>query len=453
MSSLFVTQTRMSEIRLVDPAMPASRERLMGLARAHLDPEEIANVDRLFADPERVRSGDGTDWYTDVDGEPGPLGDLPEAARGPYLDQVGAICARLRALADRLEQSPESQADARFLRAAISVPDNERYVFAIGDQAVLVGWAHRPGVEGAAAVPAGRWVEQRRQDEPPRAAPSAGAATGAALGAAGAVPVRAPTDATILRSGVAAPFPWLAWLLWAVFLLLLAIILYLMLSACSAGLPRTALAERLGLWARCPLPVAAAQTPIREAEAESAALRQAIREAELALARDAQECRIERIEEAERRAAAIPPEPAPQPEVPETDEAMDDLDERIEDAGGSRGAVQVILTWDGPADLDLSVSCGSETISYNSEQGCAGGELDVDANYDVDMDRPVENIQWGTPPPPGTYDVSVRNPNNNGDPRAEIPFEVTIREGDEVTRHRGAVRPGGRVEIPGFRIQ
>lgn len=74
------------------------------------------------------------------------------------------------------------------------------------------------------------------------------------------------------------------------------------------------------------------------------------------------------------------------------------------------GEVQITLTWDNGADMDLSVvEPNGESISYSSRSSSTGGQLDVDSNYPCGENQfSVENIFW--PPngaPAGTYRVGV----------------------------------------------
>lgn len=74
----------------------------------------------------------------------------------------------------------------------------------------------------------------------------------------------------------------------------------------------------------------------------------------------------------------------------------------------------VTLIWDDASDLDLQVTCpdGGKAGVAAPSPGCGGGVLDVDANgYGSGglrmMDRPVENIRFGSSAPPGSYGIRV----------------------------------------------
>jgi len=432
MSTFRIAQTSSGQIRPIDARVALVRGRLIALAREHRGELLAKRVASTYADPEAVQGSDTTDWYTDLDGTPEPLNMLSEAVREEVLNEVGALRADLEGLADELEQTRAGVGDARFIRAATRIPDNESYIYVVGGAPVLIGWGHRAAVVGSAPVAAGRWMPSR---------PPMGDADG--IGAAQAAPTVPVSTPVVLAGASIVPLPWLAWLLWLIFLLLLFAIVWLMLSACSAGWPGTTLAERLGLLNRCPGRTAVAMVLVTSEEDRARDLRNRIGEAERVLARDARQCRVDRIREA--RAGALPPVAPVQP-------AMDDIDQRIADAGGQSGAFQIILDWDGPADLDVHVDCGNDRIYFGNKRGCSGGELDVDANFNENMENPIENVVWDNIPPPGNYRVEVQNYDNNGDPRTAIPFRVVVRQGDRETVHEGRASPGGILRVTDVQV-
>lgn len=75
------------------------------------------------------------------------------------------------------------------------------------------------------------------------------------------------------------------------------------------------------------------------------------------------------------------------------------------------GDVQVTLTWESPADLDLHINDPwGEDIYFNNQIAESGGELDYDANAACSeaQARPTENIHWPYgEAPDGRYDLSV----------------------------------------------
>lgn len=424
MSTSFVTETPYAQIKPVDPGLTAGVQQLRQVLRRHFDADEAERIALCFADPVSGGTRAAVDWYSDRPDDPEPLADLPPDTAEAVLAAVGAIRATLTEKADALEAEGAHPQDVRILRAATQVPSNEIAVYAAGEQPVLVGWGYQSAEPGATPVPAGKWVPRKAQ---PAQDPEVAEPAGTVLASG---PVAAAPAAVAARG----PFPWLAWLLWLVFLLLVLAIAYILLTACSVGAPGRALVERgYGFWNRCP-PMAVADTAAQDRQA---ALREAIRDAEIALAQEAQACRVETL----RQAQLTPPVPAPDPDVapeqpgdPSVEEAMD----RVREAGGAEGPMQIILEWDGPADLDLHVECGSSRVYYGRRAAC-GAELDVDAQHVVQMDEPVENIVWADDPPPGRYRVSVDNVTNNNDPRAAIPYRVIVRRADSVETHDGSI--------------
>ena len=72
----------------------------------------------------------------------------------------------------------------------------------------------------------------------------------------------------------------------------------------------------------------------------------------------------------------------------------------------------VTLIWDDASDLDLQVTCPGGGRAGVASPGCGGGVLDVDGNgYGSGglrmMDRPVENIRFGSSAPRGSYGIRV----------------------------------------------
>ena len=73
------------------------------------------------------------------------------------------------------------------------------------------------------------------------------------------------------------------------------------------------------------------------------------------------------------------------------------------------GELQVNLTWNTDADLDIHVfePSGNE-IFWNNTVSSTGGQLDLDANVGCG-NVSVENIFWDQIPPVGTYTVAIEN--------------------------------------------
>ena len=450
MSSYFVAETLLSRVRPVDAGLRPSLYELKQALQRHLEPDEAAEIAEAFSDPVAGEGRAAIDWYTDRPEDTIAVSELPPEEASAVLEAVGALRARLRDVVDTLRESGGHPQDAKILTAAVNVPSNERYIYSSGGKPVLVAWGYQLAEAGALPVPAGKWVERKPAVQNERDRGKGAAEVG-----------------TVLASGpvaaAAGPFPLLALVLWLLFLGLVLAIAYVLLTACSIGYPHLSLTQRgLNILNRCPVPVVSAAIQIEQETDREAALRNAIRDAELAVARDAQGCRVERIREAE----LAPPPPVveeppvgearrpeePQPERDRNEEAEEAL-ERVRDAGGQEGEFQIILEWDGPADLDLYIDCEGGGIAYNRRQNCAGGTLDVDANHEVNMDQPVENVHWGTNPPPGDYGIRVRNAKSQGDNRPQTPFKVHVRRGNEVETYEGAIGPRESVDVTRLTIE
>lgn len=124
---------------------------------------------------------------------------------------------------------------------------------------------------------------------------------------------------------------------------------------------------------------------------------------------------------------------------------QDDIDERLDREDAKSGAIEVTLAWDGPADLDLSVTCPGgptigQTIMFNNKRAC-GGEHDIDMNAGSNTsDRPVEHITWADgAAPPGEYKVNV-NYYMTHDAPSTIPYTVEIKIDDKVKRLSNTVQ-------------
>jgi hypothetical protein len=380
----------------------------------------------LFAEPVASPRGDAIDWYSPVPGAGRRLADLsPDEAR-ILRDRLAELVAAVFAHADRLAASPDaaSQNLAQALRNALEVPD-ETAIFAVGDQPVLINWAHRRDVRQAPQGLLQAMVASRAPAAPnpvaPPAAATAAAAPAAAAPAADEPAARRPSD-------------WLWWAVAAATGAAMAAALWLLVAPCGLAGPS---------WLnRCP-------APAEEAVVDPAlGARRAQLEAEIAA--------LERRALAAERAcepAPPPPPPAPapapaavRPSPPPAPPAPDEIDRRREDAGGQEGELTITLVWDSTADLDLYVACpGGGEISYERPTACGGGRLDVDANVRRRTTTPVENVFFGEGAPRGTYRVRVNMFDDGGRGGSVHPFTVRIDIGGRRQTFRGEVSARQRV--------
>ena len=90
---------------------------------------------------------------------------------------------------------------------------------------------------------------------------------------------------------------------------------------------------------------------------------------------------------------------------------------RLSNAAVAFGEVQVTLSWDSDADLDLHVVApGGEEIFSGQAMGASGGVLDFDSHCSGPDPRPFRNehFAWAGAPPAGAYVVRVSHRQNCG---------------------------------------
>ena len=91
----------------------------------------------------------------------------------------------------------------------------------------------------------------------------------------------------------------------------------------------------------------------------------------------------------------------------------EDMRQRLDEAGGEEGEIELALSWDNINDIDLHcIDPTGHRISHHNPDPPTGGKMDVDANRNrsVATKTPVEHIQWkaGTAPL-GEYRVYVHH--------------------------------------------
>ncbi len=100
--------------------------------------------------------------------------------------------------------------------------------------------------------------------------------------------------------------------------------------------------------------------------------------------------------------------------APERCNAVDDDCDGVidEGCGYSSGGVQITLTWNTEADIDLYVTDpAGETIHYRKPRTASGGRMDRDARgacEETPKTSRVENVYWSaTDPPRGDYHIDL----------------------------------------------
>lgn len=375
-----------------------------------------AEAAQIFAEPVPAPDGGAIDWYATIPGRARRLSDVPADEADALRVRLGAVVDRIGDLADRLAagQDPESRRLAEALRHAVEIPD-ESSIFAVGDRPVLTNWAHQRDVEKAPRGALTGVMPARRVVRPLQA--PAGGAPVAAAAAAGA---DADAAASAARLRLLHLLWWLGTLLLA---LLIGAILFLLVAPCGLRGP---------VWLnRCPAPVVAANPRIANLDDERARLLNVVAGLERQLHESQRLCRPV--------PTAPPLEPLPVSTIPD-----DEIDRRLDEAGGQRGELNITLGWSNASDLDLHVMCPTGgTISYPAgfKPEC-GASLNVDANGPGEelSDRPVEHVLFASDPQPGTYRIRVNLYSVADSPSDRAhPFTVRVQSDGESLRLDGIV--------------
>jgi hypothetical protein len=373
---------------------------------------------RLLAEPNLNPSRGLIDWYSEAEGPARAFAELDEAARRGADDRLARLVNDVLAEGDELAKSKDGgkRLLGQMLKLAVEVP-SEDYIYAVGDQPVLVCWGN---LRDVANPPTGllRKMAYRPPPPPPPVPPSR--------------PAVAPATVVAVAVRAWSPVPLLLWLL---FSLLVATIFYMLLAACAMNLPSFARGIMAPLMVNCGLAATVDDDGELAAEsAKQAVLRDELRRRQLEVARAQSACQVPEIR------TEIIGDPA---------DPDSEFDERLERAGARSGAVTVTLMWDSNADLDLYVTCpGGEVISYGNGQACQG-ELDVDMNHGPNHSkRPVENVVWPEAAPGGTYQISVRRPSAREDDSQPTPYRVRVSMNGETTIHEGEVSSDGTLPPP-----
>jgi len=156
---------------------------------------------------------------------------------------------------------------------------------------------------------------------------------------------------------------------------------------------------------------------------DNAALQAAVRNAELRVAAWRAGCAQAR------KAAMTPPD-------------QSDAQQRVTQARGSRGALDITLAWNGKEDLDLHVYCAGGHLYHATAEAC-GGRLQVDQNRTVGdaVAKPIEHATWASRPTgSGPYRVVVVLHARHNEPQRPVPFTVVVRQNDKDRMYNGVVQ-------------
>jgi hypothetical protein len=100
------------------------------------------------------------------------------------------------------------------------------------------------------------------------------------------------------------------------------------------------------------------------------------------------------------------------------------------------GDVQVSLSWNSSADVDLHViDPGGEEVYYGNRLAASGGELDLDSNAACGSDGPRnENITWPVRgAPAGAYDVLVDYWSSCDEPVTDFTVTINVAGAEPLT--------------------
>ncbi|WP_412508885.1 hypothetical protein [Roseovarius sp. SYSU LYC5161] len=414
MFEAFLANTSVEGLRPLGTAPQRSFELVTGTVRDACGARHAA----LFAEPVAAQHGNSFDWYATAAGTPAPLADLSEDEATAARDILDGLVADIRRHADTLLRSkdPDDQRLGEALANALEIP-GEDAIFVLRTentddgaalQPVLVNWAWvrdeqksvRGVLTGVDKRPAPGHAATPRPPAPPH--PGATAAV-------------TPGRGTML-------WWWLVWLGWALLALLIAMVIYLLIEPCAL---RAAIFPD-----DCPRDTVQPATP----EDERRLLQDNIARLERQIAMADRACQPDIA------ALPIPDLPDPTRPVEDTDKAAlhdEQINDRAERSGATRGDLTFTVIWDGPDDLDLHVTCpAGDTLSFLNDNVC-NGRLDVDSNAQEIAVDPIENAYFSDPPP-GSYGVRVHLYRDR-DGAAQRSFTLQIRDGGQVITRQGSV--------------
>lgn len=412
-----ITETPRQGLSAVNPRLGPQYEQIVDLLARRLGPAHA----RLFSEPVPVALAGsaraGLAWFADGEGAARPMSDLAEGERAQVQHEATRLKSEIATFADRLEREGEASRDlARLLRDALITPEGD-YLWLVDDGPVLVAWGYtaagasetvmeRSGpITASAAAPL---PPPRQVPVPPR--PQS------------ILPDLQPPSPPASRP-LQVRWPAARHLLWIGVLVLGTLLGGRLLQACGVG------HSAWPAWLRSVLPNhchLAATLPDAGQAASIAAIRAVERDlhdAEIALTRRAAACEVSCLPP---RAAATEPLRPLSPDVAS----------RLEQVERGR-SLELTLAWEGPADLDLFVTCPNQAeINFTRSEGC-GARLVADQNRGggTSSSRPIEHVIWnGQPTPEGVYRVAVALYNRHGEIRPSIPFRVVLSRNGQVLR-------------------
>jgi hypothetical protein len=148
------------------------------------------------------------------------------------------------------------------------------------------------------------------------------------------------------------------------------------------------------------------------------------------------------------------------PGAPESCNAIDDDCNGVIDdgCGYDSGGVQITVSWNSGADIDLYVTDPSGSTVYYNEQhdrSEVGGHLDHSARGDCRREQQnprIENAFWPSPPPTGSYRVELHyfSPCDQGGV-TEAELSLAVRK-KVIGTYRFELKPEQRIEALSFDV-
>jgi hypothetical protein len=488
-----VAETSRRGLEPVNPKLAGQYDQIVALLTRRLGPDHAF----LFAEPVPLGGAAAgaadTAWYCKGTGTARPLSDLPPAEAAAVQAKFAQLLHDIETLAEEMQSEGDASRElGRLLKDALVVPDAGR-VWAVDGRPVLVDWGNRPQAGGAIsargrggllAAIGGAGTPARSAARVSSAPPDEGTPeTEPAGGTNGSRPPDAPLVAPAPRRG-----RWLARAaLWIVFAALTLASAARLLEACALGPLWPAFVRNL-LPSEC---ASASAAPGAMAANDAVrSLDEQIRRHEIALGAKAAKCAIDCRPVQEVKKETPPPPPPKNIEPPKKDEVKIEPPKREEPivlppvkeekkvapvvpvvpdrktdvvvgptvaevdrraASFDRGRVEVTLAWDGPADLDLRVTCPDRKEIFFRETSNCGGRLvsrDLGVGGGKANSRQVEHISWtGQPDPTGTYTVRAQLFKRYSETRPAIPYTVVLRlDGNVVQQQAGQLSNDGQIE-------
>jgi hypothetical protein len=497
-----VAETSRRGLEPVNPKLAGQYDQIVALLAQRLGPDHAF----LFAEPVPLGGAAAgtadTAWYAKGTGSAQPLSALPEAEAAAARAKLERLVADIQALAEQLQNEGDTSRElGRLLRDALVLPDAQR-VYVVDGRPVLVDWGNRTqaGTSVSASGHAGFLtgmggagpVARRVAGAPPPPPPTNGAGEHEPEPPPSSGPPPPPRAPLRLN--------WLAHAaLWVAFVLLIGGTAVRLLDACALGSVWPAFVHN---WLPGYCPPAADNSEVQAANEQARAVEAQIRQQEIAIAVKTTRCdalcgpaptvpvnttppnvppnppannnpppirltppttetppadsRTTTIGPADPRTTTIGPAdprtttigpgvigpgPAPPPSARDVDTRVADLE---------RGLIEVSLAWDGPADLDLSVSCPDrKQIQFRDRANC-GGRLvkDMGVGGGAADAHSIEHIIWSAQPPAGTYTVNATLFRRYTENKSGVSYTVVLRyNGKDIKEKSGQLSTEGQSEV------